>query len=161
MSGNPPKQNCLSKRCCLGDPIPIWSWTKLSESYSEQFNAEIFSLCILYHRCLKIKTRDRSPKFATALKCLNRHRSKSIWVTFLFFCQNDSLMAGGINLAKGQLGHYYTFWTMPITIFSPVSNLSDQSQCIFLIEAFPNSSQFCSNCWYLHTSFPKIPSTRT
>ena len=28
-----PTQNCWSKRCCLGDPIPIWSWTKLSKSY--------------------------------------------------------------------------------------------------------------------------------
>ena len=28
-----PTQNWWSKRCCLGDPIPIWSWTKLSKSY--------------------------------------------------------------------------------------------------------------------------------
>ena len=36
--------------------------------------------------------RDYCPKFATGLKCLTRHRSKNIWVTRLFFCQNDSLM---------------------------------------------------------------------
>ena len=52
----------------------------------------------------------------------NWHSSKSIWVTRLLFCQNDSLM-GGIILAKGQLDHSYTFWTMPIMIFSPVANL--------------------------------------
>ena len=28
-----PMQNCRSKRCRLGDPIPIWMWPKLSESY--------------------------------------------------------------------------------------------------------------------------------
>ena len=27
-----------------------------------------------------------------------------------------------IILAKGQLGHSYTFWIMPIMIFSPVKN---------------------------------------
>ena len=36
--------------------------------------------------------RDCCPKFATGLKCLNRHRSKNIWMTRLFFCQNDSLL---------------------------------------------------------------------
>ena len=35
-------------------------------------------------------------KFATGLKCLNIHRSKSIWVTSLFFCQNDSLIGGSL-----------------------------------------------------------------
>jgi hypothetical protein len=28
-----PTQNCRSKRCRLGDHIPIWKWTELSESY--------------------------------------------------------------------------------------------------------------------------------
>ena len=37
-------------------------------------------------------SRDCCPKFATGLKCLNRHRSKNICLTRLFFCQNDSLM---------------------------------------------------------------------
>ena len=40
--------------------------------------------------------RDWSPKFAIGLKCLNRHRSKSIWVAILFFCQDDSLMGGSL-----------------------------------------------------------------
>ena len=30
----------------------------------------------------------------------------------------------GINLVKGQLGHSYTFWTMPVMIFSLLSNSS-------------------------------------
>ena len=38
----------------------------------------------------------------------------------LVFCQNDSPTEGHI-LAKGQLDHSCTFWTMPIMIFSPVN----------------------------------------
>ena len=30
------------------------------------------------------------------LKCLNRHKSKSIWVTIMSFGQNDSLMGGSL-----------------------------------------------------------------
>ena len=30
------------------------------------------------------------------LKCSNRHRSKSIWVPSLFFCQNDLLVGGSL-----------------------------------------------------------------
>ena len=33
----------------------------------------------------------------------------------------------GIILVKGQLGHFYTFCTMPILIFCPVANFGDQS----------------------------------
>ena len=33
-------------------------------------------------------------KICDQLKCLNRHRSKSIKVTSLFFCQNDVLIGG-------------------------------------------------------------------
>ena len=36
---------------------------------------------------------DCCSKFATGLKCSIRHRSKSIWVTSLFFCQNDPPMS--------------------------------------------------------------------
>ena len=39
----------------------------------------------------------------------------------LSFCQNDSPM-GGSFWKKGQLDHSYTFWTMPILIFSPGAN---------------------------------------
>ena len=35
-----------------------------------------------------------------------------------------------IILAKEQLGHSYTFWTMPTMILSPVSNFGDQSLCL-------------------------------
>ena len=34
---------------------------------------------------------------------------------------------GGITLAKGQLGHSYTFWTRSILIFRPVANFGQQS----------------------------------
>ena len=63
--------------------------------------------------------RDLCPKFATGLKCSNRHRSKSsIWVTCLFFCQKW-FTHGGIILAKEQTGHSCTFWSMPIWTFQP------------------------------------------
>ena len=39
-----------------------------------------------------LNSRECCLKFATGLNCLNRHRSKNIWVTRLFFCQNDYLM---------------------------------------------------------------------
>ena len=32
-----------------------------------------------------------------------------------------------IILTEKEVGHFYTFWTMPIMIFSPVSNFDDQS----------------------------------
>ena len=54
------------------------------------------------------------------------HSSKSIRVTKLSFCQNDSPMSTSF-WQKGQLGHSYTFLTMPILILSPVSNFGDQS----------------------------------
>ena len=62
----------------------------------------------------------------TGLKCLDMHRSKKN--------MNDQgvllpkwFTHRGITLAKGQLGHTYTFWTMPILIFSSVANFGQQS----------------------------------
>ena len=69
---------------------------------------------------------DCCSKFATGLKCLNRHRSKNIWVTRLFFCQNDSLMGESFG-NRAACSHSYTFWTMPILIFSLVANFGQQS----------------------------------
>ena len=36
-----------------------------------------------------------------------------------------------IILTKGQLGHSYTFSTMPIMIFSTVSNFGDRTLCMY------------------------------
>ena len=55
-------------------------------------------------------------------------KSKSIWVSLLL---PKWYTHGGITLAKGQLGHSYTFWTIPVMIFSPVSNFGDQSLVIW------------------------------
>ena len=52
-------------------------------------------------------------------KYQNSLSSKSIWVTRLIFCQNDYPILR-IILAKRQINHSYSFWTMPILIFSPV-----------------------------------------
>ena len=60
-------------------------------------------------RCRVVRLKDRSlnfycsicqgfqrliTKICDKLKCLNRHRSESIRVTSLFFCQNDVLIGG-------------------------------------------------------------------
>ena len=57
-------------------------------------------------------------KFVTGIKI----RIGLVQKVYELFCQNDSLI-GEIILAKGQLDHSYTFWAMPIMIFSPVANL--------------------------------------
>ena len=75
------------------------------------------------------------PKICDWAKCYNRHRPKNIWVTRLFFCQNDSLM-GESFWQKDSLvtfrdsndsSHFYTVWIMTIMIFSPVANFGQQS----------------------------------
>ena len=50
-------------------------------------------------------------------------------MTNLSFCQNDP--PEYIILTKEEAGHSYTFWSMPIMIFGPVSNFGDQSLCIW------------------------------
>ena len=96
------------------DPI-FWTWfiprqcewpAKLMPYPSSHFHFEINFDDRLYSNWYQIKSDymdhqwktvfyrgniDCCPKFATGLKCLNRHKSKNIWVTRLFFCQNDSL----------------------------------------------------------------------
>jgi hypothetical protein len=69
---------------------------------------------------------DWSPKFATGLKCLDRHRSKSIWVTILFFCQNDSLIWGSL-WQKDRVVTYILFYLCLFKHFSPVTSFGDQS----------------------------------
>ena len=57
---------------------------------------------------------DCCSKFATGLKCLNRHRSKNMWVTSLFFCQNGSLMGESLwqknSLVTLILFELWLFW---------------------------------------------------
>ena len=63
-------------------------------------------------------------KFATGLNIINRHISKSIWVTRLLFCQNDSPMGESFWQKDILITHNYTFSrTMSIMMFSPVANL--------------------------------------
>jgi hypothetical protein len=61
-------------------------------------------------------------KFETGLKCLNRHRSKSIKVIRLSLCQNDSPM-GGSFWQKDSLISFILFELCLLKHFSPVSNL--------------------------------------
>ena len=74
--------------------------------------------------------RDCCPKFATGLKCLNSHRSKSIWVTSLFFCQNDSIMGNhfgkrtawsllySYNYAYSDIWSSRKFWATVYTLMA-------------------------------------------
>ena len=65
-------------------------------------------------------------------KYQNRHSSKSIWVMKLFFCQNAPLI-------RQSFWHSYTFWTMPILIFSPVQIIMGHPLCstsIYYVHCF-------------------------
>ena len=77
------------------------------------------------------------------LKYHNRHSSESIRVTNLSFCQNDPPMSKYIILTEEEAGHSYTFWTMPIMIFSPASNFGDQS---LLLKVSSSQKQFLMAC---------------
>ena len=69
---------------------------------------------------------DCCSKFATGLKCSNRHRSKSIWVTSLLFCQNDALM-GESFWQKNRLVTHILFDLCLFEHFRPVANFEQQS----------------------------------
>ena len=60
-------------------------------------------------------------KFATGLIYQIGYSSKSIWVTRLLFCQNDSLM-GGSFWPKDSLITYIIFELCLIWYISPVAN---------------------------------------
>ena len=62
----------------------------------------------------------------TGLKCFNMHISKSIWVTSLLFCQNDSLMAES-HWQKDSLVTHMLFDLCLFQHFSPVANFGYQS----------------------------------
>ena len=70
--------------------------------------------------------RDWSPKFATGLNMIIGCSSKSIWVTILLFCQNNSPRRETF-WQKDSLITHILFELQPITIFSPVKNFGDQS----------------------------------
>ena len=67
------------------------------------------------------KHRGWVPKFATGLIYQIEHSSKSIWVTRLLFCQNNSLM-GGSFWPKDSLITFIIFELCLIWCISPVAN---------------------------------------
>ena len=71
-------------------------------------------------------SRDWLPKFATGLIFWNRHRSKSIWVTILSFCQIDPLMSESF-WQKDRMVTHILFDLCLFTHFSPVANFGYQS----------------------------------
>ena len=70
--------------------------------------------------------RDWLSKFVTGLNCLNKHRSKNIWVTILSFCQNDSLMGESL-WQKDRMVTHILFDLCLFKNFSPVRNFSNQT----------------------------------
>ena len=55
----------------------------------------------------------------------NRHSSKSLWVTRLLFCQNDSLQGGSFWQKDSLITHILFELGMPNMIFSPVNFFVD------------------------------------
>ena len=87
----------------------------------------------------------------------NSHSPKSITVTKQFFwkwCTPREII-----LAKGHLGHSYTFWIMAIMIFSPVSNSSHHpfNEIAYPFTTFYKIVWFPSicllHCWYQKIGF--------
>ena len=64
-------------------------------------------------------------KFATGLNIIIGIVQKVYEWPGCYFAK--MILLWGIIWAKGQLDHSYTFWAMPIMIFSPVANYGDQS----------------------------------
>ena len=87
---------------------------------------------------------DWLPKFATGLKCFNKHRSKSIWVTILSFCQSDSLMSESFWQRDRMVTHIFLDLCL-IKHFSPVANFGNQSLDLVKVR----SSTLKSNKWVL------------
>ena len=85
--------------------------------------------CLMQIR-VKLKAIDWLPKFATGLNMIKGCSSKSIWVTRLLFCQNDSPMRGSF-WEKDSLITHILFELQPIFIFSPVANFGNQSLISF------------------------------
>ena len=94
----------LCMKCTAKNP-GIWDFTKVQDGCLHQFNMwNYFGLEINHfgiknvNSDLKLglshQSRDWSPKFATGLNMMIGCSSKSIWVTRLLFCQNDSPMWG-------------------------------------------------------------------
>ena len=88
------------------------------------------------------------PKFATGLIYQIEHSSKSIWVTRLLFCQNNSLM-GGSFWPKDSLITFIIFELCLIWCISPVANFgthplicSNLGLIYFYIELYLNSGYF-------------------
>ena len=69
---------------------------------------------------------DCCAKFATGLKCSNRHRSKSMRVTKLFFCQIDPPMSASFWQKNRPVIHEL-FDLCLFEHFSPVANFAQQS----------------------------------
>ena len=65
---------------------------------------------------------------------------------------------GRIILAKGQLDHSYTFWTMPIMIFSPVYFFFGTPSISMVARIYLQWSQSwdCTYRWYLCSYFPSF-----
>ena len=91
-------------------------------------------------------------------KLLNMHSSKSIWVIKLSFCQK--IPHGRIISAKGQSDQSYSFWTMPIYIFSPVYFFLVHTLLLLYVISSSMHWYTLSNLYYLIISVPFRPLLR-
>ena len=84
-------------------------------------------------------TIDCCAKFATGLKWANRHRSKSMRVTKLFFCQIDPTMSASF-WQKNRLDTRILFDLCLFEHFSPVANFAQQSiekdSCLIYVQIY-------------------------
>ena len=104
----------------------IWStWTfDWLPTYLTWTVVDIWLTTYLPHLVHVVCERPLIPKFATGLKCLNRYRSKSIWVIILSLCQNDSLM--GYHFGKR------TEWSLIYFLIYANLNILAQSQILVI-----------------------------
>ena len=116
----------------FGSNIGLLFWLQLiwcrfvSLKYLCNVCFDFWMLNVWFKSLHPIRFRDWSPKFATGLKCLNRYRSKSIWVTILFVCQNDSLMGGSL-WQKYRMVTHMLFDLCLFKHFSPLASFGYQS----------------------------------
>ena len=85
---------------------------------------------ISYIFCLLVvvfqSVRGCCAKFATGLNIIISHKSKSIWVIKLSFCQTDPLVGESFWQKDSLINHIF-FEAWLIMIFSPVTNIAQQA----------------------------------
>ena len=92
-----PTQNCRSKRCHLGAPIPIWKWTELCESYGIWWKISLLSQIIGSHfwwyLCTKFSFQPTKYSLPSTVRLRNPPTLLRIIRKSLFFFQQCSVLS--------------------------------------------------------------------